>query len=115
MSAKPMGLPRLSRSNVDLYDCGKQHRTGHSDRRDIDRYVSGGPAERIVHQYRSGGATGNTASGTVTGSLIETLTLPANSSVTYTVTATVAANATGKSHEHGDGHWSERHKRFESQ
>ncbi len=31
----------------------------------------------------------------MTGSLIETLTLPANSSVTYTVTATVAANATG--------------------
>lgn len=41
----------------------------------------------------SGGATGNTANGT--GNLSETLDLPAGSSVTYTVTATVASGATG--------------------
>jgi uncharacterized repeat protein (TIGR01451 family) len=41
----------------------------------------------------SGGATGNTASGS--GSLNETLDLPVGSSVTYTVTGTVSASATG--------------------
>lgn len=41
----------------------------------------------------SGGATGNTASGT--GSLSETLNLPAGSAVTYTLSCTVAASAIG--------------------
>ncbi|MEN0005269.1 MAG: DUF11 domain-containing protein, partial [Bacteroidota bacterium] len=41
----------------------------------------------------SGGATGNTASGA--GDLAETLSMPAGSSVTYTVTATVDCGTTG--------------------
>ncbi|HEU4386686.1 MAG TPA: hypothetical protein VFV34_02735, partial [Blastocatellia bacterium] len=41
----------------------------------------------------SGGATGNTASGS--GSISDTLTLPPGSSVTYTVTGTIDAAATG--------------------
>jgi uncharacterized repeat protein (TIGR01451 family) len=41
----------------------------------------------------TGGATGNTATGT--GDITDTLTIPSGATVTYTVTATVAATATG--------------------
>lgn len=43
----------------------------------------------------TGGATGNTASGT--GNLAQTLTMPPNSSVTYTVLATVSASTSATS------------------
>jgi uncharacterized repeat protein (TIGR01451 family) len=41
----------------------------------------------------AGGATGNTASGS--GAISETVSMPAGSSITYTVVATIAANKTG--------------------
>ena len=55
------------------------------------------PAECVNPSYTSvaaGGATGNTA-GPANGNINDALTLPAGSSVTYTATCPVNANATG--------------------
>ena len=60
---------------------------------DGDRHL---PAPALTCTYTSvaaGGATGNTAAGS--GDLAETLSMPAGSSVTYTVSCTIDADATG--------------------
>ena len=79
----------------DLHDRGDQPRAQPGDRRQRDRRVSGGPRCTGVDLHRRRWAGSSCAAASGTGDLATTVSLEAGDAATFTVTGTIAANATG--------------------